>query len=59
MRIILIDDHGEIRELTDDGNLVMEAAKQDYFSPCGICGHVAFDDEYNQEIGGCKGCAAE
>lgn len=57
MKVILIDDHGETRELIDDGNTVMDAAKTHYFSPCGICGKVAFDDEYNQEEGCCKYCA--
>ena len=59
MKVILIDGHGETRELVDDGNEVMDAAKQYFFSPCGVCGHIAFDDEYDWEQGCCKYCAVK
>jgi hypothetical protein len=60
MKVILIDDHGDTREIQDnDGPLqsVMDEAKENGFAPCGICGRVAFDDEYNYEQDYCKYCA--
>ena len=54
MKVILIDDHGETMELVDDGNAVMEAAKDEYFYPCGECGQVCFVNEGDDS--GCKYC---
>lgn len=55
MKVLLIDDHGEIMELKDDGNAVMEAAKNHYFHPCGWCGNVCFVGEGNTDET-CKYC---
>ena len=55
MKVLLIDDHGEIVEVMDDGNVVMEAAKDHYFHPCGWCGQVCFVGEGNDDET-CKYC---
>ena len=55
MKVLLIDDHGEIMDLKDDGNAVMEAAKDHYFYLCGWCGNVCFVGKGNTD-GTCKYC---
>lgn len=57
MKIILIDDHGETRELTDDGNTVVEMAKEGIFWPCGCCGNVCFVEDVVDDH--CKYCHDE
>ena len=57
MKITLTDDRGETFEITNADDPCMIVAMRDYFSPCGVCGQVAFDKDYNEELGCCKYCA--
>ena len=57
MRIILIDDHGCTKQIVDDDNKVMDAAKEMYFHPCGACGQVCYTEDAKNDQ--CKYCTGE
>ena len=54
MKVLLIDDHGNVMQLEDDGNAVMEKAKDEIFYPCGNCGMVCFPEDAIEEH--CRYC---
>ena len=57
MKIILIDDHGNVKVLGDEAvgtDKVMLAAQEEYFSPCETCGKVCFVEDTNETR--CKFC---